>query len=391
MGFLSKLFGGGGGSYRSTAFDNLRLPTIEEQKIKLEEMVQQGLITPEQAQAMLVEGSAYDDIELDPTTRNTQLGALNKLGEIIEGGGMTAMDKARVAQINDEFNTTERGAREAINQNMAERGIAGGGSELAAKLAATQSASSNASRQAVEAAAEAQRRELEAIMKSGELGGQIRGQDYGQASERAAAADAIAKFNAQNKQQVNLVNTASKNAAQEANLREKQRVADANTATRNYGRERDSSLIQQDFDNRYKKAAGVAGVDAQAAEARMRDKDREAAFWGNIIGTGGAVGAAALSDENEKKEIEPAGPDLDAFMESLGSKKYKYRNPKAAGAKPGQRFGVTAQEVEKTPVGASMVKDTPGGKMIDPDFGVILASLARLHDKIDAKGAKNGR
>lgn len=387
MGFLSDIFGGGGGgSGRSMAFDNLNVPTIEEQKIQLEQLVQQGLISPEQAQYYLANPSAYNDIQEDPELRNAQLGSLHKLTEIGDNEGMTATDRAKLEALTEEFRTTERGSREAITQNMAERGISGSGAELAQKLLAGQSASENAHKQAVQAAADAEMRQLEAIKSSGELGGQIRGQDYGVASDRAAAADAIAKFNAQNKQQVGIVNTQANNAAQQANLKEKQRVADTNTSQTNYNRERDSNLIQSDFDNRYKKAAGIAGTEAQAAEAAQREKDRNMQFWGSIIGAGGTA-AAAASDERGKEDIAPAGEDLDAFMSSLGSKRYKYKDTSKPGTKPGQRFGVMAQDVEKTPVGASMVRDTPDGKMIDPDFGVILASLARLHEKVN-KGDK---
>lgn len=387
---ISKLFGGGGGGGgRSMAFDNLRVPTIEEQKIQLQELVQQGLISPEMAQYYLANPSAFNDIEEDPELRNAQLGSLQKLTEIADNEGMTATDRAKLEALTDEFRTTERGAREAITQNMAERGISGSGAELAQKIAAGQAASENAHKAAVQAAADAEMRQLEAIKSSGELGGTIRGQDYTVASDRAAAADAIEKFNAQNKQQVGLVNTATKNAAQEKNLGEKQRVADTNTSMKNYNTERNANLIQQDFENRYKKAAGIAGTEAQAAAAAEAEKNRNMQFWGSLIGAGGAVGAAAISDEDEKKDIEPSGPDLDEFMASLGSKRYKYKDATKPGTKPGQRFGVMAQDVEKTPVGATMVKESPEGtKVLDPDFGVVLASLARLYDKVSSKGGK---
>ena len=46
--------------------------------------------------------------------------------------------------------------------------------------------------------------------------------------------------------------------------------------------------------------------------------------------------------------------------------------------------GVMAQDLEKSPMGASFVKDTPKGKMVDYGHGLaaILASQANIHDRL---------
>jgi len=43
-----------------------------------------------------------------------------------------------------------------------------------------------------------------------------------------------------------------------------------------------------------------------------------------------------------------------------------------------------AQDLEKTPMGASFVQDTPNGKMVDYGHGLaaILASQANIHDRL---------
>jgi len=43
-----------------------------------------------------------------------------------------------------------------------------------------------------------------------------------------------------------------------------------------------------------------------------------------------------------------------------------------------------AQDLEKTPMGASFVKDTPRGKQVDYGHGLaaILASQANIHDRL---------
>jgi len=46
--------------------------------------------------------------------------------------------------------------------------------------------------------------------------------------------------------------------------------------------------------------------------------------------------------------------------------------------------GVMAQDLEKTPMGASFVKDTPNGKQVDYGHGLaaILASQVNIHDRL---------
>ena len=46
--------------------------------------------------------------------------------------------------------------------------------------------------------------------------------------------------------------------------------------------------------------------------------------------------------------------------------------------------GVMAQDLEKSPMGASFVKDTPAGKQVDYGHGLaaILASQANIHDRL---------
>ena len=46
--------------------------------------------------------------------------------------------------------------------------------------------------------------------------------------------------------------------------------------------------------------------------------------------------------------------------------------------------GVMAQDLEKSPMGASFVQDTPQGKMVDYGHGLaaILASQANIHDRL---------
>jgi hypothetical protein len=46
---------------------------------------------------------------------------------------------------------------------------------------------------------------------------------------------------------------------------------------------------------------------------------------------------------------------------------YEYKDPSAPGAAPGRHFGPMAQDLERTPAGASTVRDTPNGKIVDTE------------------------
>ena len=75
---------------------------------------------------------------------------------------------------------------------------------------------------------------------------------------------------------------------------------------------------------------------------------------------------------------------MESFLDALNACQYEYKDPNASGADAGMFVGVMAQDLEKTPMGASFVKDTPDGKMVDYGHGLaaILASQANIHDRI---------
>lgn len=145
--------------------------------------------------AMMINDAAVNS--LDPTARNAQLDALGQISNIYKQGGMTAIDKSRLQKIQDSAATQARGAREAIAQNAAMRGIGGSGLELAQSLQGQQAASDTAARQAIDVNSAAQQRALDAMQATGQLGGQISAQDL----QRATAQDEIQKFNAGIRQQ----------------------------------------------------------------------------------------------------------------------------------------------------------------------------------------------
>lgn len=353
----------------------LQTPDVTQMQLELEQLVQQGVITPEQAQAYTVDPSAMNGISTDPALRQAQMDALSGLQDISASGGLTAADRANLSRIQTDEDTKARGSREAILQNAQARGAGGSGLEMLMQMQNAQDAATRASQRDLDVAGMAQERALQALMQRGQLGGQIQAQDFGQKAEIAGANDAISKFNAQNKQQVGLANTAAKNTAQAANLENKQRIADTNAQLANQQQAANKALAQQDFENQYKKAGGIAGALGNQAQTF----NQAGQSTKQLIGTG-AQAAAVASDESLKKDVEDF--DAGAFLDSLTSKKYRYKDPEKFG--DGEFVGTMAQDLEKTPAGAQMVTDTPEGKMVDYNKagGPLMASLSHLHERL---------
>jgi len=96
---------------------------------------------------------------------------------------------------------------------------------------------------------------------------------------------------------------------------------------------------------------------------------------------------STLSDENEKtnvKEIDDA--KIDKMIENIHGYRYNYKHPHMSGASEGVHFGPLAQDLEKSEIGKSMVKEGPDGrKRVDygQGFGALLGIVAHLNDKIN--------
>src|SRR5690606_16028160 len=235
-------------------------------------------------------------------------------------GGLTAADRAALASIQSQEQAAARGAREAIIADAQARGMGGSGLELMAQLKNQQDAATRQAQRDLDVAALAQERALAAIQAAGQLGGNIQRQDFSQQFQQAQAQDAINEFNTQNMNQVGLANTQARNEAQRANLAEKQRIADANVALRNQQQQYNRQLLQQDFENRYRKAGGTAA----AYQNLAGQYNANAAQNLNLVGSAIQAGATAYaaSDENLKEDISDF--DASAFLDSLTPSKFNY-------------------------------------------------------------------
>lgn len=273
------------------AITGLSLPTVEEQKIALEQLKSQGELSPEMLEVITQVDTELNNVEVDPRLKDAQMSALSSLSKLGEEG-LTASDRVALNTVRRDVNRDVEGRNEAILQNMAQRGMGGSGAELAAQLMNSQEGADRASQESDRLAAMANERALQATMNAANLGGQIRSQDYSEKSAAAQAQDAINRFNAANSQSVAQFNVGNKNDAQKFNLTEKQRIADANTNLRNQQEVHNKGLIGADADRRMQKAGMTSNAYTGAANVANNQAASTAGMW---TGIGQGVGQAAAS------------------------------------------------------------------------------------------------
>jgi len=331
------------------------IPKISQMKVKLADLVQQGVLDPEMAQTFLQEATAY--ASMDPTARNEMM-------DTVESKGFDPQSRSALNDLQQEIGAQERGSREAIIQDAAARGISGSGIELASQMANQQGNATRLANQGFQSAADANARHMQAVQGL-----------YNMDAQKAAAQDTINQFNAANRQSVENMNVGTRNAAAASNLAEKQRIADQNVMTKNQQELYNKGLYQQDFQNRLNQANAFATGGQSAAGTQMQQAENKTAM------------ANKWSDENLKTDIEPVNPE--EFLDNLTGYSYEYKD--GEGMEEGPQVGVMAQDIEKSAPQA--VEDTPEGKMVDYSKmgGPILAALASLNKRIDdLEGEENG-
>ena len=359
------------------ALQNIKAPTREDLSAHYGTNEYLGDVAAQNVNAAQQGANAFDGVSVDPRLQDAQMQALSGLQDVYSNGGLTAQDRARLAQISEQEATQQRGAREAILQNARQRGVAGSGLEMLSQMQNQQAAAGRQNARDLGVEAMAQQRALDAMMQAGQLGGQMRGQSFNEQAQKAQAQNAINQFNAQNSQQANVMNAQLGQQASMRNADTRQNVSNANTGIKNAQALQNAGANQQAFSNQM----GVVGAQTQqrnrqADIARDEAKHRQNA----VVEAGKSVMQMlpmAFSDKNLKTDVEEF--DAGAFLDQLVPSKYKYKSERHG---EGEQVGVMAQDLEK---GApQMVIDTPEGKVVDYNKagGPLFASLADINKRL---------
>lgn len=132
-------------------------------------------------------------------------------------------------------------------------------------------------------------------------------------------------------------------------------------------------------------------TDVGAANTRYAaDKDYQGKKIAAATGVGSAVIPALVSDERKKHAVGDGEADVCEMFDKLAAKSFRYNDPGEPGAAPGRRTGIMAQDLERSPAGRALVRDTPTGKVIDSPqaIGAMFAMLASLNKRTRAIEAR---
>lgn len=241
--------------------------------------------TPEQLKAAELGASSLQGVTYDPKMLEYEMSALKALEE--QGReGLTAQDRAAMAQFERETGQAARGRRGAIEQSMRQRGISGSGLDLVSQLQSAESANELAAMKALEREGLSAQRRTQGQMAAGQMAGQLGSRQYQQAAEKAAAQDRIAQFNAANRMN-----------AQQYNI----------------------GMGAQTAANRFQAQTGGAQMKynaaAEAERARlMREEERRRRRAGAISGVLGAAGGVAGAYFGKSPEAAAAGYQIGSSL-----------------------------------------------------------------------------
>lgn len=272
------------------ALEGVNVPNIEEMKLALQNYLDVGDYNPLVEEALQLGQSAIEQINVDPRLRQEQMKALQALSDKASGG-LTQADLAGFELARRNAANEAQSRDQKILQDLAQRGQAGGGAEIALRAISNQEAADRQAMQDLEMASRQEAARMQALQALGQTAGNLRQQDYGEEMNLAQARDAMSKFNLMNRQDVGQRNVASRNQAQQMNLADKQRLAEANVNLANQQQQFNKGLLQQDFQNRMQRATGVAGQQQNMANVFANQAAQTQGMYsgiGNAVGTGAA-------------------------------------------------------------------------------------------------------
>jgi hypothetical protein len=270
-------------------------------EILYKQFEQSGLYTPELEELVTLEAPKVAQIKEDPALRKAQMAGLEMIKQRASGG-LSMEDRAALAQIQTAQARDAQAKQQQIIQGMQQRGLSGGGAELAAQLQAASAGAAQAGEEGTRLAGIAAQNALQAARDYGTLGGQIRTQEFDIAKTKARAEDeaALTRFNeAMSRQQRNV---GYKNTAQSQNLQERQRINDANINQANQELLRQRNAQATMYQNQLGYATSRANARLGQAQAAQQEAAAKGQQWAGI-GSAVGKGITGAMDYDQKQQL----------------------------------------------------------------------------------------
>lgn len=166
-----------------------------------------GLTAPEleRLRAEQLGPSAMEGVKADPQALQAQRQALADMQRMSrDGGGVEMRAAGNMAQM--QAQQAARAQQQAALASLQSRGMGGGGQALAARLLSGSNAANMQAQAGTDAAMDARRQALAAMQGGAGLASTMRGQSAQMDTNRASAADAINRFNSNNRSDANRYN-----------------------------------------------------------------------------------------------------------------------------------------------------------------------------------------
>jgi hypothetical protein len=210
-----------------------------------------------------------------PELRQAQVAGVNKLQRVAEQG-LPIEDKVAAQQAQQVMAGQAQRQQTNITENLAARGMMGGGAELQARLAGGQQGAQLAGTMGADLARQGALRSLQAAEALPGAAGQVRGQDINLSQQQA---DAINRFNEMRAQMTTAQNqyaAGAKERAQGYNVQTAQSTANQNQMLGYQNQlenlNRANALRQQQYSNQMAKAQGLSGAYGQMGNMLEQNK-----------------------------------------------------------------------------------------------------------------------
>ncbi len=300
LGFLSGSDDESGDAYAKAvqAAQGIPLPILKEMNPEAYRVLVK--VNPELESQVLLQDSNMGGISLNPEYQKAQLAALSKLQDITGNNGRDAQFEADAARLQSDVNTNLQGQTGAIRQDMAQRGLSGGMSELVARQMASQQGANRQAQMGLDLNAQAQKRALDALMNQGNLGGQMQAQEFSQKSDIAKSQDLVNQFNARNSQDLSARNADRRNNAMTYNADNENKTGMANTAARNDAQMYNIGLGQKNFDNQLARTGLTNRALDGSAQNSQRQAQAQDQFLGGAFSSVAKYGAEKTANDYQK-------------------------------------------------------------------------------------------
>ena len=283
-------------------YNNIKLPSIDDQKLNLQNFQQGQQLTAKEDQAQQLSAQdALENVNLDPRLKQTQMNALDVLQKI-SGSGFTPDELNAMNQQREQREGDLTSKLKQIQQQQDMRGVGNSDMALAQRMMEAQGSANRGAQDARDMQAQAFKRSLDAVSQGANLAGNIDATDYARQAQLAQNLNSRELTNLNQRANVNASNVDRFNNALASNVNRLNTVSDKNVALQNDQQQFNKGLLDKQFQNELQLTAGRAGAAGQMANMNNANAARTAEM---VSGIGSGIGSGILAAGSSPAKKKP--------------------------------------------------------------------------------------